>query len=305
MNPCKITEDLLPLYVDNSLNDDSREFVEQHLQECESCRKLHTAMTKTVHIMLNKQNPKRSFRSFRRKLFWKRFPTILLCSVASLIILTTILYTPITNFLNADRTAPMAPVQIELSKLSDGSIYMALGYDNSLHIHTYRHYIDPYEPDVLYVSPKYTLMWQIETFWHNIIALGSVKNWNSPHPYVFTTNESVDLYRAEPEEGVRLYADENPGIHGPFTKVILRGSDGERIIWQEGDELPAADVRSENDAVFWQERIESYFSATLPPDYPYTPTPSPSATPCPAPSSSNIPSASPEPTASLSITETP
>ena len=30
MNPCKITEDLLPLYVDNTCSDDSREYVENH-----------------------------------------------------------------------------------------------------------------------------------------------------------------------------------------------------------------------------------------------------------------------------------
>ena len=262
-------------------------------------------MTKTVHIMMNNAGSKKSFRSFRRRLFWKRFPTILLCSVATLIILISIFGTPISNFLNEDRTAPMAPVQAELSVLSDGSIYMTLLYDPSLMIHTYRHYIDPYEPDVLYVTPKYTLMWQIETFWHNIIALGSVKNWNSPHPAVFTTTESVDLYLVEPEEGVRLYVDENTSKYGPFTKVILRGSDGERILWQVGDELPAADARSEEQSVYWQESIKSYFSATLPPEYPYTPTPSPSAVPQPTDSPTDIPVDSPEPTALVIPSETP
>ncbi len=295
MNPCKITEDLLPLYVDNSLNDDSREFVEQHLKECESCRKLHSVMTKTVRMMLDNQSSKKSFRSFKRKLFWKRFPTILLCSIASLIILTAILYKPIDNFLNAERNAPMAPVQTEFSKLSNGDICMWLNYNDNLHIHTYRHTVDPYEPNILYITPKYTLMWQISEFWNNFISFSGSPNGNWPFPSVFTTNESVKNYRIEPEEGLRLYVDEHTSTYGPFTKVILRGSDGERIIWEEGDELSPADARSEKESEYWQERIVAYFSATLSPDYP-TRTPAPLVTPIPSDSPASLPAGSPQPT---------
>ena len=35
---CEIIRDLLPLYVDDVCSDDSRELVEHHLQDCESCR---------------------------------------------------------------------------------------------------------------------------------------------------------------------------------------------------------------------------------------------------------------------------
>lgn len=37
---CEIAEDLLPLYVDNVCSDQSKRAVEEHLQECEKCRKL-------------------------------------------------------------------------------------------------------------------------------------------------------------------------------------------------------------------------------------------------------------------------
>jgi len=35
---CEIIRDLLPLYVDDVCSDDSRELVEHHLRDCESCR---------------------------------------------------------------------------------------------------------------------------------------------------------------------------------------------------------------------------------------------------------------------------
>ena len=37
---CNIIEDLLPLYVDDAVSEDSRQLVEEHLKECVSCRKM-------------------------------------------------------------------------------------------------------------------------------------------------------------------------------------------------------------------------------------------------------------------------
>ena len=42
--PCGIIKDLLPLYVDEVCNEESRQVVENHLTECEACRKYYEAM---------------------------------------------------------------------------------------------------------------------------------------------------------------------------------------------------------------------------------------------------------------------
>ena len=36
---CNIIEDLLPLYVDDMVSEDSRQLVEEHLKTCPACRK--------------------------------------------------------------------------------------------------------------------------------------------------------------------------------------------------------------------------------------------------------------------------
>ena len=41
---CNIIEDLLPLYVDDMVSEDSRQLVEEHLKECPSCRKMQEEM---------------------------------------------------------------------------------------------------------------------------------------------------------------------------------------------------------------------------------------------------------------------
>lgn len=37
-NPCKIIQDLLPLYKDDICSEETREFVENHIKNCETCR---------------------------------------------------------------------------------------------------------------------------------------------------------------------------------------------------------------------------------------------------------------------------
>ena len=41
---CNIIEDLLPLYVDDMVSEDSRKLVEEHLKECPACRKMQEEM---------------------------------------------------------------------------------------------------------------------------------------------------------------------------------------------------------------------------------------------------------------------
>lgn len=37
---CKIIQDLLPLYSDDICSDDSRKLIEEHIENCEDCRKI-------------------------------------------------------------------------------------------------------------------------------------------------------------------------------------------------------------------------------------------------------------------------
>ena len=48
--PCGIIKDLLPLYIDEVCNEESRQAVETHLAECEACRKCYEAMKETDSI---------------------------------------------------------------------------------------------------------------------------------------------------------------------------------------------------------------------------------------------------------------
>lgn len=48
MNECKIVEDLLPLYAEDLTNEEAAEFVKNHVENCEHCRKLLERCKETV-----------------------------------------------------------------------------------------------------------------------------------------------------------------------------------------------------------------------------------------------------------------
>lgn len=45
-NKCNIIKDILPLYVENLVSDDTRQFVDEHLNQCDDCKK-HLELFKT------------------------------------------------------------------------------------------------------------------------------------------------------------------------------------------------------------------------------------------------------------------
>lgn len=54
--PCGIIRDLLPLYIDEVCNEESKQAVEQHLSECEGCRNTHKAMTLGEDVLNREYN---------------------------------------------------------------------------------------------------------------------------------------------------------------------------------------------------------------------------------------------------------
>ena len=69
--PCKLIQDILPLYHDGVCSQESKEIVEQHLSDCEECRKYYDDLC-GVDAMepdraLNKENEMKKAESFKGK----------------------------------------------------------------------------------------------------------------------------------------------------------------------------------------------------------------------------------------------
>ena len=51
---CNVIQDIMPLYVDEIVSEDTKKLVEEHLKECEDCRKEMEKMRAKI-ILPNKQ----------------------------------------------------------------------------------------------------------------------------------------------------------------------------------------------------------------------------------------------------------
>lgn len=55
---CKIVQDLLPNYIDKLTNDETNEFVENHLKDCNECKRILENMSKDLNIEEKKKDKK-------------------------------------------------------------------------------------------------------------------------------------------------------------------------------------------------------------------------------------------------------
>ena len=87
---CNIIEDLLPLYVEDAVSEDSRQLVEEHLKECESCRKMQEEIIREnqfgseqrkISADERKKAEIRSLKKIRSNIRRKRILSVILAAV--------------------------------------------------------------------------------------------------------------------------------------------------------------------------------------------------------------------------------
>lgn len=86
--PCGVIRDLLPLYIDNVCNEESRQAVENHLSECEECRSCCEAMRSTEGFWekgTDSSEDTKLANSLRnvKKHISKKIAKIIMCAVAA------------------------------------------------------------------------------------------------------------------------------------------------------------------------------------------------------------------------------
>ncbi|MBO5089126.1 MAG: zf-HC2 domain-containing protein, partial [Lachnospiraceae bacterium] len=47
-NTCNVVRDLMPLYVDDMLSEESKQLVEEHIEQCEACKEEYRTMSAEV-----------------------------------------------------------------------------------------------------------------------------------------------------------------------------------------------------------------------------------------------------------------
>lgn len=131
--PCEIIRDLLPLYQDDICSEKSRNAIEEHIKECESCRTYLKKMEGEIPIETDKiegtDEEWKGFREFSEKVSRKLNGRIVMaCGVVFLIcmMLTVALYSDAFQSYHLSKIAAEDIKAEEVYRLKDGRLYVQL-----------------------------------------------------------------------------------------------------------------------------------------------------------------------------------
>ncbi|GLI83818.1 hypothetical protein ANABIO32_15150 [Rossellomorea marisflavi] len=210
--PCRVIEDLLPLYHDDVCSEESRTLVEGHLSQCEACRnelqRMRAGLPVEEKVTVDRNSDDRvmkgiasSWKKGRKRSFWKGMLVTALLACCLILAYAGLFKWDVVSVGTEDA---------EISKVSqaDGKIFFHLNVDDGYRISRLKY--DLRNDGTFYVTAKRKVIKEKSTL-----------------PYAFENDdEFVDV--AEQEE-----------LQGQKIEAIYFGTpDDRKLIWKEGMDLP-------------------------------------------------------------------
>ena len=122
-NKCNLIRDILPLYVEDMVSMDTREFVSEHLEHCETCRAELEHMRKPADIIPDADIV--PLKRIKKELFIKRLQTVFLTAILACAIVTVLF-----GILTSPKFFPYSDDLFHVNSGTDGSITIA--FDNKV-----------------------------------------------------------------------------------------------------------------------------------------------------------------------------
>lgn len=113
---CNIVQDILPLYVDGVVSDDTKEIIEEHIEYCEGCKKEFDLMKQELYIPAEKEAS--IIKKFKRK--WRNEK--LLISIISIVLTGLILFGTFFFIFHFDRVIPYEESLIKIEIQDDDNL---------------------------------------------------------------------------------------------------------------------------------------------------------------------------------------
>lgn len=117
-NECSIIRDILPLYAENMVSEDSADFVKEHLSHCEECQ-TELNMLKAP-LTMSVDTDKEPLKIIKKKMYRKRIQTILLTTVLVLAAMTAFI-----AYLTAPNYIRYTDSLLSVSENADGSVIVS------------------------------------------------------------------------------------------------------------------------------------------------------------------------------------
>lgn len=111
-NECNIIRDILPLYIDEIVSEDTISFVEEHLEKCAACRaelesmKAPNALEKAVSD--TRADDEKPLKAFAKK--WNRKKRIVVAAFVAVLLIVALLGSCFVSYLKFDTANPFSAV---------------------------------------------------------------------------------------------------------------------------------------------------------------------------------------------------
>ena len=123
---CNVIQDIMPLYVDEIVSEDTKKLVEEHLKECEDCRKGNYNLCKNIRMLAN-QAEKELFQKLKHRLINRRIAAAILGAILVCALLAgvyTILVLP-------KEPIPFDPQKMEVEIVGEDAYLSYAGSDSA------------------------------------------------------------------------------------------------------------------------------------------------------------------------------
>ena len=144
-NECSIIRDILPLYVENMVSEDTSEFVKEHLESCPACRAELEKLRKPVEVQTEPQPDMDAapLKRLKKALLMKKVQTIL-CTAAVLLALML----SVISFLTAPEYFAYSPELVTVTEEANGAV--TLSFSNEVTNYKLQQVKDPDERQTVY-----------------------------------------------------------------------------------------------------------------------------------------------------------
>lgn len=154
---CSVIQDLLPLYVDEVVSDDTKSLVNEHLLTCEICKNEYEQMKGTLYVPI--ENKATLFSQFKKR--WNRKKWLL---IFGSVLTTTLIGFALFSFIfYYAKPIPYTADLFELEETADGTL--VLNYFGESHAGT--HMTHPLEVEIDGEVKRISLIYYVKTIAHS------------------------------------------------------------------------------------------------------------------------------------------
>ena len=153
-NECSIIHDLLPLYAENMVSEDTSEFVKEHLESCPACRAELEKLREPVQVQAAPQPDMDAapLKRLKKALLRKKVLTIL-CTAAVLLALVL----SVISFLTAPEYFSYSPELVTVTEEANGAVTLSFG--SEVTNYKLQQIADPEARNTVYQLEAWTSAW--------------------------------------------------------------------------------------------------------------------------------------------------